>query len=82
MKSSDIPHTGDRLRIFISEDIGGGYYVATVINVSSPAENEYYALVRIQRKYQDGKISPNDLEKFTMVVPLNVPKIWEFVNGK
>ena len=79
MKSSDIPHIGDTIRIFIHGDIGGGYYVARVINTSSPAEGEYYALVTIQRKFQDGKITPCDLVKKSMTIPLSVPDIWEFV---
>ena len=79
MKSCDVPHIGNRIRVFIAEDAGGGYYVATVMNVSSPSEGEYYAMVRIQRKYQDGRISPNDLKKKTMTIPLNVSELWEYV---
>lgn len=83
MKSCDVPHIGNKIRVFISEDAGGGYYVASVMNVSSPSEGEYYALVTIQRKYQNGKISPNDLDKKTMTVPLNVSELWEYVkDGK
>ena len=68
MNSYDIPHTGDTLRIFISEESGGGYYVASVINISSPSDGEVYALVKLQRKYQNGRISPNDLNKKTMTI--------------
>ena len=81
MKSCDVPHIGDKIRVFISKDAGGGYYVASVTNVSSPAENEYFALVSIQRKYQNGRISPNDLKKKTMTIPLNVSELWEHVKS-
>lgn len=81
MKSCDVPNIGDRIRVFISEDAGGGYYVATITNVSSPAESEYFALITIQRKYQNGRISPNDLEKKTMTIPLHASELWEFVKS-
>lgn len=81
MKSSDVPHIGDKIRVFISEDAGGGYYVANVSNISSPNEGEYYALVTVQRKYQNGRISPVDLKKKTMTIPLNVSELWEYVKS-
>ena len=82
MKSCDVPHVHQNIKVYIHETNGGGYYIARILNVSSPAENEYYALVNLQRKYQDGKITPHDLSKNTWTIPLNVREIWEPINGK
>jgi len=78
MKSSNLPTVGNRIRVNIKD---GGYYVATVMNVSK-SDNLNFALVRISRKYKDGKITPCDLVKKTMMVPLDVTEVWEFINGK
>ena len=78
MKSSNLPIVGDTIRVNI---VSGGYYVAKVLNVSF-SDNINVALVRISRKYKDGKITPCDLIKKTLTVPLDVSEVWEFANGK
>jgi len=83
MKSYDVPQIGTMIRVFICEDIGGGYYVAKVLNTSSPEKGQHFALINIQRKYQDGRISPCDLDKKSMTIPLHATELWEYVkDGK
>ena len=78
MKLSNIPTAGNNIKLYIHS---GGYFIGKVLNVSI-VEDNHYAMVRIARKYQNGKISPHNLSKSTMTIPLFVREIWDFADGK
>ena len=74
----DIPKVGDNLKIKIHERNGGGYYIGKVLHTATLMDERSFAMVRLSRKYQDGRISPVDLERKTMQIPLYVTEVWEF----
>ena len=76
------PKVGDTLKIKIHERNGGGYYIGKVLHTNTLMDERSFAMVKLSRMYQDGKIMPVNLERKTMQIPLYVTEVWEFANGK
>jgi len=74
----DNPEVGDTIKIKIHERKGGGYYIGKVLRISTLMDERSFAMVRLSRKFQNGMITPVDLERKLMQIPLYVKEIWEF----
>lgn len=52
---------GDKVKIYISEDIGGGYYIGEVVfKVEWFAQDKIFYYIETKRKVQNNRICPTD----------------------